>query len=174
VLAWLSVWSEVQTCIWPSGCHCHSLSLASVTSRLVFPFWYRLTRVVLDKGWLNGRVCVCLCEFIIIPPKLWKYAISGWKLQIAIYHVLSEYRCCNLLGCWVGGLIRWVHVLIRSVGFGCVKKKWPMSISGSSSYQQLTRWVVVACCESCGSWSCLQFQTSCEINYSVEIRRFSV
>jgi len=30
VLAWLSVWSEVQTCIWPSGFHCHSLSLASV------------------------------------------------------------------------------------------------------------------------------------------------
>ena len=27
VLAWLSVWSEVQICIWPSGCHCHSLSL---------------------------------------------------------------------------------------------------------------------------------------------------
>ena len=23
VLAWLSVWSELQTCIWPSGCHCH-------------------------------------------------------------------------------------------------------------------------------------------------------
>jgi len=22
VLAWLSVWSEVQTCIWPSGFHC--------------------------------------------------------------------------------------------------------------------------------------------------------
>ena len=29
VLAWLSVWSEVQTCIRPSWCHCHSLSLAS-------------------------------------------------------------------------------------------------------------------------------------------------
>ena len=28
VLAWLSVWIEVQTCIWPSRCHCHSLSLA--------------------------------------------------------------------------------------------------------------------------------------------------
>jgi len=27
VLAWLSVWSEVQTCIWSSGFHCHSLSL---------------------------------------------------------------------------------------------------------------------------------------------------
>ena len=40
MLAWLSVWSEEQTCIWPSWCHCHSLSLASVKSRLVLPFWY--------------------------------------------------------------------------------------------------------------------------------------
>jgi len=61
VLAWLSVWSEVQTCIRPRWCHCHSLSLASVKSRLVSPFWYRLTRVVLDKGPLNVCVCVCVC-----------------------------------------------------------------------------------------------------------------
>jgi len=60
VLAWLAVWSEVQTCIWPSWCHCHSLSLVSVKSRLVLPFWYRLTQVVLDKGPLNGCVCVGL------------------------------------------------------------------------------------------------------------------
>ena len=53
VLAWLSVWSGLQTCIWPSWCHCHSLSLASVKSRLVLPFWYRLTQVVPDKGPLN-------------------------------------------------------------------------------------------------------------------------
>jgi len=33
--AWLSVWDEVQICIWPSWCHCHSLSLASVKSKLV-------------------------------------------------------------------------------------------------------------------------------------------
>jgi len=58
VLAWLSVWGEVQTCVWPSWCHCHSLSLASVKSRLVLPFWYRLTWVVPDKGPLNGCVCV--------------------------------------------------------------------------------------------------------------------
>ena len=62
ILMWSSVWSEMQICIWPSGCHCHSLSLASVKSRLVFPFWYQLTRVVPlvpDKGPLNGCVCVC-------------------------------------------------------------------------------------------------------------------
>ena len=34
------------------------LSLAPVKSRLVLPFWYRLTRVVLDKGPLNGCVCM--------------------------------------------------------------------------------------------------------------------
>jgi len=58
VLAWLSVWSEMQTCIWPSWCHCHSLSLASVKSRLVLPYWYWLTRVVPEKGPLNGCVWV--------------------------------------------------------------------------------------------------------------------
>jgi len=52
VLAWLSVWSEVQTCIRPSSCHCHSLSLVS--------FWYWLTRVVPDKGPLNGCVRMCM------------------------------------------------------------------------------------------------------------------
>ena len=73
VLAWLSVWSEVQTCIWPSWCHCHSLSLASLKSRLVLPFWYWLTRVVPEKGPLNGCVCVCVracvyvCVFICHP-----------------------------------------------------------------------------------------------------------
>ena len=61
LLAWLSVWSEVQTCIWPRWCHCHSLSLASIKSRLVLPFWYWLTRVVPDKGPLNGCLCVCVC-----------------------------------------------------------------------------------------------------------------
>ena len=45
--------------MWPSWCHCHSLSLASVKSRLVLPFWYRLTWVVPEKGPLNGCVCVC-------------------------------------------------------------------------------------------------------------------
>jgi len=51
VLAWLSVQIEVQTCIQPSWCH--SLSLASVKSRSVLPFWYWLTWVVPYKGPLN-------------------------------------------------------------------------------------------------------------------------
>jgi len=38
VLAWLSVWSEVQTCIWPSGFHCHSLSLDFSEIQIGFSF----------------------------------------------------------------------------------------------------------------------------------------
>ena len=38
VLAWLCVWSDVQTCMLPSWC-CQSLSLASVKYRLLLPVW---------------------------------------------------------------------------------------------------------------------------------------
>ena len=79
VLVWLSVWSEVQTCIWPSWCHCHSLSLASVKSRLVSPFWYRLTRVVPDKGPLNVCVCVCVCSACYAGSAN-KHSESSWRL----------------------------------------------------------------------------------------------
>jgi len=40
-----------------SACHCYSLYLAPVRSRLVLPYWYRLTRVVPDKGPKTG-VCI--------------------------------------------------------------------------------------------------------------------
>jgi len=52
---WLSVWSEVETVrVWSSRCHYHpktpsSLSLASRKSRMVLPFWYQLTKVVLKR-----------------------------------------------------------------------------------------------------------------------------
>jgi len=60
VLAWLSVWSEVQTCLWPTWCHCHSLSLASVKSRLV-------TQVVPEKELLNAYVCfACVHQKVCI------------------------------------------------------------------------------------------------------------
>ena len=66
VLVWLSVWSKVQTCIWPSWFHCHSLSLASEKSRLVLSFWYQLTRVVPEKRPLNR----CLCVFSLNVTQL--------------------------------------------------------------------------------------------------------
>ena len=79
VLAWLSVWSDVQTCIWPSWCHCHSLSLAPVKSRLVLPFWYRLTQVVLEKRPLNGCCCVVVCVCILLNKRfdlIWEWFLE--------------------------------------------------------------------------------------------------
>ena len=61
VLAWCS---EVQTCIWPSWCHCHSLSLAPVKSTLVFTFL-----VPAHPGSHGQRavklVCVCVFSLVI-------------------------------------------------------------------------------------------------------------
>jgi len=56
-MAWLFVWSECRLAYGPADAIATSC-LASVKSRLVLPFWYRLTWVVLEKGPLNGCVCV--------------------------------------------------------------------------------------------------------------------
>ena len=86
VLAWLFVWSEVQTCIWPSWCHSHSLSLASVKFRLVLPSWYRLTWIVPEKGPLNRcvyvfKLCGCWRLVILCDDRQLKVYICGYELQ---------------------------------------------------------------------------------------------
>ena len=99
VLAWLSVWSEVQTCIWPSWCHCHSLSLASVKCRLVVPpFWYRLTRVVPEKGPLNG--CVCVCAWMIASCFTCRCAIHRHAVDCGLSQNCSNFfRWCAVFRC---------------------------------------------------------------------------
>ena len=103
MLARLSVWSKVQTCIWPSWCHCHSLSLASVKSRLVLPFCYRLTWVVPEKGPLNGCVCVCVCVSLFIRTfqdqvysTLTKYTVVDQMLKFSYGHIfLSRFMAAT-------------------------------------------------------------------------------
>jgi len=76
LLVWLSDWNEMQTCIWPSWCHCHSLSLSPVKSRLVLPLSNRLTWVVPGKGPLN--VCsLASCHWVsVCQPLLNSYLID--------------------------------------------------------------------------------------------------
>ena len=84
-------------CIYPCRwCRCQSLSLASVKSRLVLPFWYRLTRVVQDNGPLNGCMCsekvkrlvasvlpsICLCSIF------W----ANWPLTLSFCLCLAHDR----------------------------------------------------------------------------------
>ena len=132
VLAWLSVWSEVQTCIWSSGCHCHSLSLASVKSRLVLPFWYRLTWVVPEKPavkrvcvfvvvhffWLVN-VCFCCVRFSFFPCQAmrfaWEKTSPKWPVlcrlgrktttpSINLLKLSQRSRVCLRVQCLVTGL----------------------------------------------------------------------
>jgi len=93
---WLSVWSNVQACIWPSWCHCCSLSLASVKSRLVLPFWYRLTWVVSEKGPLNARACVraCVCVYDVFP-------------YFAYFNTSSGFQCASCGSVFVSCVIVW-------------------------------------------------------------------
>jgi len=99
-----SVCSKVQTCIWPSWCHFHSLSLASVKSRLVLPCWYRLTWVVPEKGPLNGCMCtriVCVTFHFIVccfskfcnvlkvsNQRLWSYDLFALYKSVYYYYLL--------------------------------------------------------------------------------------
>ena len=71
--------SEVQTCIRPSWCHCQSLYLASIKSRLILPFWYRLTRVVPDKG--PFQRCVCFLIQRKIHDQAVNYALKNSDQQ---------------------------------------------------------------------------------------------
>jgi len=104
VLAWLSVWSEVQTCIWPSWCH--SLSLAPVKSRLVLPFWYRLTQVVLEKRPLNGCSTRQLTGSVTAAEWRLHYLLYNNKRTIKVMQITStsltystSLRWASSLGC---------------------------------------------------------------------------
>jgi len=103
VLARLSVWCEVQICIWPSWYHCHSLSLAPVKSRLVLPFWYRLTCVVLDKGLLNGCVFVYCSWVIFETARVIQLKKQGWcetlskTLHLLPLSVWSSIHCVSCI-----------------------------------------------------------------------------
>ena len=107
VLAWLSVWSKMQTCTWPSWCHCHSLSLASVKSRLVLPFWYWLTWVVPDIGPLNG--CVWLIDWLIFNVTYNKVTYM-WTVEIdSVCSAVIKTNIKNL---------KTRHVLIKTIKRG--------------------------------------------------------
>ena len=81
VLVWLSFWSNVQTCIWPSWFHCHSPSLASVKSRLVFTFLVPAQPGSPGKRALNGCVCVCIATGQNLH-KIWNNSLRNVHTQI--------------------------------------------------------------------------------------------
>ena len=100
----------------PADATCHSLSLASVKSRLVLPLWYRLTWVVPDKGPLNVCVCVCYAIHVCVRTKwccwrvdegwvrasLWAARCGSGHKTITTISGFSSGRqsCCRLCELW--------------------------------------------------------------------------
>jgi len=104
----LSVWSEMQICIWPSWCHCHSLSVAPVNpycfTRMVLLFWFWLTQVFLEKRQLNecsssssnsSSMFKCESDSIL-------YTACNFSCHMVIWPI--EYRYC-----W------WPHVTLKVI-----------------------------------------------------------
>ena len=79
VVAWLPVWSKLQTCIWPSWCYCHSLSLAFSKIRIGFTFLVpahlgnkhtRLTALFLGlPAWAGTHTRTHLMAFFLGLPR---------------------------------------------------------------------------------------------------------
>ena len=97
VQAWLSVWSKVQTCIWPSWCHCHSLSLASVKSILVLPFCTGSPGVpsVLWRCWLGGRKGIRPVKNWVV--RCWRGYLFGARCRLAYGPADATATHCLLL-----------------------------------------------------------------------------
>jgi len=110
-------------------------SLASVKSRLVLPFWYRLTRVVPEKGPLNGCVCVCVC---LKPSLKLKFKQKDKVAQRTAYNSAVNARNTGKAGhgtvqswtpvhCWqYAGLHGVVHMLTVSWrdSWSCERSEW--------------------------------------------------
>jgi len=68
------------------------------------PFWYRLTRVVPDKGPLNGGGCVC--HLAVVQPGLGPYKNQTSEVMFLV----TKLRVKNMLKC-LKSIHRRLHVL---------------------------------------------------------------
>jgi len=92
---WLSVWSEVQIVCQLMPLHPKTPStLDSFKSRLVLPFWYRLTWVVPDKGPLNWYVCLSFIDkliFYLRVAMLARVIAMALSIHLSQVSVLSKW-----------------------------------------------------------------------------------
>jgi len=116
VLAWLSVWSEVQTCIWPSWRHCHSLSLASVKSRLVLSFWYCLTQAIRDKGSLIGCEAFVWCWICHWSGDSISYVICRFGVHWLTYILSDDAVCFAIIAYW-GKVFIWFPLFLYQLTY---------------------------------------------------------
>ena len=96
LLAWLSVWSEVQTCIRPCWCHCHSCF-----SKIQLGFTFLVLAHPGSSGQRAGkRVCVCVCVTSISESSSLRLASrQSWSVETSFVWLSRSdsalCSCCN-------------------------------------------------------------------------------
>jgi len=92
-----------KRCKWPSRCRCHSLSPAPVSPDwfyvLDLPFWYRLTRVVLDQIQKSRKKIVCVCVLNNLPKN---ESVNNLSMLTMGEHMISQ---TAKTGCFDGFLV---------------------------------------------------------------------
>ena len=78
MLAWLSVWSEVQTGICHSWCHFHSLSLSDSNIQIGFTFL-----VPAYPGSPGKRAIKCVCVCVCVTEIQWQWVNSAAWIEIS-------------------------------------------------------------------------------------------
>ena len=150
VLAWLFVWSEVQTDLhmvqWmPLAL---TISCFSKIQIEILPFWYRLTRVVPEKGPLNGCVCVCVwcycCSFQVCNKAGEVHCFvnhAAFRVcQPSVFSVQSDGSgwSCNAVGITSGEDVRIVQWrrrgMVRSFDISVDHTLWSGTGFGSQSW----------------------------------------
>jgi len=88
MLVWLSVWSEVQTCILPSWCHCYSLDSCFSKIQIGFTFLVPAHPDSPGKRAVK-RVCVC------VPWLDWNQCNRNTAVNLCT----SFWVKCCIIGC---------------------------------------------------------------------------
>ena len=118
MLAWLSVWSEVQTCMWPSWCHCHSLSLASVKIQIGFTFLVPAHLGSPGKMAIK-LVCVCVCANSFCVTNQYWYSEHPVTVCCLLVNILNLMFSCtvtvSLPETWIVAFCLWTNSLLQFV-----------------------------------------------------------
>jgi len=106
----------------PADATPQSLSLASVKSRLILPFWYRLTRVIPDKGPLNMCVCVCVL-YICLCLCIWFVHFINCCWQLFLLEEMRERKFDGYARIIQKAFRRWnackQYIRLRNEGNSC-------------------------------------------------------